>query len=72
VDASQGGGGRQVGLPVDRHSIVKTWRSEAPPGPGRTPDEFTVGTTSVAQNCSAGQKSVQAVRIPSLSDTAGP
>jgi hypothetical protein len=41
VDASQGGGGRQVGSPVDRRQ-----RSEAPPGPGRTPDEFTVVTTS--------------------------
>jgi hypothetical protein len=45
VDASQGGGGRQVGSPVDRHLTVKTWRSETPPGPGRTPDELTVLTT---------------------------
>jgi FAD/FMN-containing dehydrogenase len=47
MDASQGGRGRQVGSPVDRHSIVKTWRSEAPPGRGRTPDELTVVTTNV-------------------------
>jgi hypothetical protein len=41
VDASQGGGGRQVGSPVDRRQ-----RGEAPPGPGRTPDELTVVTIS--------------------------